>query len=102
MELAPTHPRFFRALREEALTCSPLLGGAGQCVYDRNRDYPHRIDLKRQGARLFVDAARIWAPHDGVRATNTAERRVPARRSLADQTPTSPRFLGSDDSQHGD
>jgi len=73
-QLAPQYPRFLRAMSEEALTCVPPLGWAGQFVYDRNRDYPHSIDLKRQGARLFVDPARIWALSEGVWATNTAER----------------------------
>jgi CBS domain-containing protein len=90
---------------EEAFTSVPPLGWAGQCVYDRNRDCPHTIDLKRQGVRLFGDAARIGALRGGVRAANPAERLracAPARRSLADQRPTPPRFIGSNDSPHGD
>ena len=71
---APEYPRFFRALAEQALTCSPALGLAGRFVYDKNRDFPHTIDLKLHGARPFVDAARIWALLNGVWFTNTADR----------------------------
>jgi CBS domain-containing protein len=71
---APGHPRFLRALAELALEVSPPLGWAGQLVYDRNRDFPHTIDLKLLGARPFVDAARIGALANGLWATNTADR----------------------------
>jgi CBS domain-containing protein len=71
---APQHPRFLRALVEEALTATPPVGWAGQFVYDRNRDYPHTIDLKHHGARLFVDAARAWGLKHGIWSTNTADR----------------------------
>jgi CBS domain-containing protein len=71
---AKSHDRFFRAMAEEALTCSPPLGWAGQFVYERDRDYPHTIDLKLRGARPFTDAARIWSLRHGIWATNTAER----------------------------
>jgi len=74
LEAAPGYPRFFRALAEDALTCTPPLGWAGQFAYDRDRDFPHTIDLKRHGARLFVDPARLWSLLHGIWATNTAER----------------------------
>jgi CBS domain-containing protein len=70
----PEHPRFLRALAEEALTCSPPLGWTGGFVYDGNIENPHSIDLKRFGARPFVDAARIWSLMYGVWATNTGDR----------------------------
>jgi CBS domain-containing protein len=73
-EEAPRHPRFFRALAEQTLSVSPPLNWTGKFSYDRNRDFPHTIDLKRQGARLFVDAARLWGLQAGVWATGTAER----------------------------
>jgi CBS domain-containing protein len=71
---APGHPRFFHGLAEQALAISPPLGWAGQFVFDRNRDFPHTIDLKQQGARFFMDVARLWALKHGIWATNTAER----------------------------
>jgi CBS domain-containing protein len=71
---APSHGRFFHALAELALSAAPPLGWAGQFTFDRNRDFPHTIDLKLQGARFFMDAARLWALKDGAWATSTAER----------------------------
>lgn len=71
---APGHGRFLRLLAQQALDVAPPLGWAGQFAYDRNRDFPHTIDLKIQGARLFVDAARLWALQYGLWATNTADR----------------------------
>lgn len=71
---APEQTRFFHALAAQSLEVSPPLGWAGQFSFDRHRDYPHTIDLKLQGARFFMDAARLWALKDGVWATNTAER----------------------------
>jgi CBS domain-containing protein len=71
---ARTQGRFLRALAELAVGVAPPLGWAGQFSYDRNRDFPHTIDLKLQGARLFMDPARVWALQFGIWATNTAER----------------------------
>jgi len=71
---APEHPLFLRALAQQALDVAPPLGFAGRFLYDRNRDFPHTIDLKTRGARLFVDVARIEGLAKGVWATNTAER----------------------------
>jgi CBS domain-containing protein len=71
---APRHPRFIRALAEQALAVAPPLGWGGRLTYDRNRDFPHTIDLKHQGARLFTDVARVWALQAGLWATSTAER----------------------------
>ncbi|HSQ06585.1 MAG TPA: DUF294 nucleotidyltransferase-like domain-containing protein, partial [Chromatiaceae bacterium] len=71
---APRHGRFLRALTELALGINPPIGWAGQFTYDRNRDFPHTIDLKLQGARLFTDPARVWALQLGIWATNTTER----------------------------
>ena len=68
------HPRFLRAMATEALTCSPSLGWFGTFSYDGGRDHPHTIDLKKRGARPFVDAARIWGLQCGVWTTNTVER----------------------------
>ncbi len=69
-----TEVRFLHHLAQQAVNVAPPVGWAGQFSYDRNRDFPHTIDLKLQGARLFVDPARVWALKHGVWATNTAER----------------------------
>lgn len=74
IEEAPGHGRFFHALAGQTLGVSPPLGWAGQLTFERNRDFPHTIDLKLQGARLFTDAARLWALKDGLWATGTTER----------------------------
>ena len=70
----PQHPRFLRALAVEALTCSPSLGWFGRFSYDGGNRYPHTIDIKKHGARPFIDAARIWALKHGVWSTNTGAR----------------------------
>ncbi|MEW8328659.1 MAG: DUF294 nucleotidyltransferase-like domain-containing protein [Candidatus Thiodiazotropha sp.] len=86
------HPRFLRAMATEALTCSPALGWFGQFSYDGGHRYPHTIDLKKRGARPFIDAARIWALKHGVWSTNSAERLRAAaadmKRSPADTAAT--------------
>jgi len=74
MARAPGQGRFLRALAELAVGVTAPIGWAGQFSYDRNRDFPHTIDLKLQGARLFTDPARVWALQHGVWATNTAAR----------------------------
>lgn len=68
------HPRFLRAMTEEALGCAPALGLFGRLVHDGGNRYPHTIDLKSRGTRPFVDAARIWALKHGVGLSNTVER----------------------------
>ncbi|WP_173768951.1 DUF294 nucleotidyltransferase-like domain-containing protein [Pseudazoarcus pumilus] len=61
---------FLRLMAENALKATPPLG--------RFRDFTlasdGTIDLKKSGARIFVDAARILALRCGVRASSTAER----------------------------
>ncbi|NCA69250.1 MAG: CBS domain-containing protein [Sphingobacteriia bacterium] len=71
---APEQTRFLHCLAAQALEVSPPLGWAGQFTFDRNRDFPHTIDLKLQGARFFMDAGRLWSLKHGISATATAER----------------------------
>ncbi len=68
------HPRFLRAMAEQALSCAPSLGWGGRFLYERDKDHPHTMDLKLHGSRPFVDAARLWSLAHGVWATNTGER----------------------------
>lgn len=65
---------FLRAMTLEALSCEPPLGFWRDFSFEANKDYPHTLDLKLQGVRPFVDAARINALAHGIAATNTAER----------------------------
>ena len=79
---------FLRTLTENALQLSPPLGVIRAFSYPSSKAYPNTIDLKGQGARLFVDAARVLALAHGIRDTNTAQ-----RLRLAAQS----KLLGSDD-----
>jgi CBS domain-containing protein len=67
-------PLFLRHMAENALRTRPPLGIVRDFVYDRSAEFPHTIDLKLSGSRLFVDAARVFALAHGVPHTATAER----------------------------
>jgi CBS domain-containing protein len=67
-------PLFLRFMAENALRVHPPLGLVRDFAYDKNEAFPHTIDLKASGSRLFVDVARILALANGVAATGTAER----------------------------
>jgi CBS domain-containing protein len=79
---------FLRILTDSALQQAPPLGLFGRFLYSRSKEHPRTIDLKTQGARLFVDAARVIALAHGIADTNTAERLRSAARGAR---------LGSDD-----
>jgi CBS domain-containing protein len=66
-------PRFHKQLALNALTRSPPLTWVGNLdtTVVQGRD---TLDLKLQGAAIFVDAARVYALAQGVSATNTRER----------------------------
>ncbi|MDI6748556.1 MAG: DUF294 nucleotidyltransferase-like domain-containing protein [Rhodocyclaceae bacterium] len=71
----PAATLFLRFMAEMALNVKPPLGGLlRDFSFDDNKEFPHTIDLKTQGTRLFVDAARILALANGVEATSTPER----------------------------
>jgi len=65
---------FVRAMAVNALEQEPPLGWWRDFRCNDNRQYPHTLDLKGQGIRLFVDAVRILALAHGVEHTNTVER----------------------------
>ncbi len=71
---APAYPIFLRALVDNTMNWETPLNWWQGFHYDRNKDFPHTIDLKLHGARPFVDAARIYALAKGVPDTNTVER----------------------------
>jgi CBS domain-containing protein len=58
---------FLRTLTQAALQSAPPLG----LLKDFSAD---ELDLKAQGARIFVDAARVLALADGIAETSTARR----------------------------
>ena len=65
---------FLRMLTDNALQQSPPLGVFSTFFYSSNKEHPHTIDLKGQGARLFIDAARVLALAHEIADTNTAQR----------------------------
>jgi len=74
LRLAGAQAIFLRMLAVNALSVSPPLGIIRDFVTDLHTDRPGCIDLKVYGARLFIDAARIFALAQGVHATNTVQR----------------------------
>lgn len=65
---------FLRFMAENAVSVKPPLGLIRDFTFDVNEEFPHTLDLKTYGARLFVDAARILALANGVGETGTIER----------------------------
>jgi CBS domain-containing protein len=70
----PSATLFLRFMAGIAVQIEPPLGLLRDFVFDKSEEFPHTIDLKTGGARLFVDAARILALANGVGETGTAER----------------------------
>lgn len=68
------NPLFLRLLAANALGVAPPLGTFRDFVTDADAEHPGTIDLKKFGARLFIDAARIFALAHDVAATNTVQR----------------------------
>ncbi len=68
------NPLFLRMLAGNAVSILPPLGKFRDFVTDADPDHPGTIDLKKYGARLFIDAARIFAMAHKVSATNTVQR----------------------------
>jgi CBS domain-containing protein len=65
---------FLRLMAANALQAEPPVGLIRAFVVDDEADPPGTLDLKVRGARLFVDAARIFALALGVPDTNTVAR----------------------------
>jgi CBS domain-containing protein len=65
---------FLRFMAENAVAVKPPLGLIRDFTFEVNEEFPHTLDLKTYGARLFVDAARILALANGITATSTPER----------------------------
>jgi CBS domain-containing protein len=88
---ARDRPLFLRQMAENALQCRPPLGVIRDFVYDGSKEFPHTIDLKMNGSRPFVDAARILALAHGVPHTSTAER----LRAVEERAPFGPERLAA-------
>lgn len=69
-EAARRAPRFIKQLALNALLHSPPLNWTGSIAVDDDG----MVDLKLQGAAIFVDVARIYSLSRGVTVTNTRER----------------------------
>ncbi|MBI2307373.1 MAG: CBS domain-containing protein [Rhodocyclales bacterium] len=65
---------FLRMMASNALQVQPPLGKIRDFVTDLNPEHPGCIDLKTYGARLFIDAARIFSLATGLYNTNTVQR----------------------------
>jgi CBS domain-containing protein len=68
------HERLLYGLCTEALSCVPAIGFMGRFIYEADKASPNTINLKMNGARPFVDAARIWGLKHQAWVTNTADR----------------------------
>lgn len=73
-ELAPASPQFLMLMTRNALDAAPPLGRFQDFVVGDDPRQPKTLDLKKSGARLFTDAARIYAVGRGLFPTNTAQR----------------------------
>lgn len=79
---ARDNPAFLRMMASNALEVAPPLGRIRDFVLEADG----RIDLKKSGARLFVDAARIFALRADVASSSTVQRlRESARKLGANQ-----------------
>lgn len=72
--LSTANSAFQRMLAQNALTVAPPLGMIRDFVTESDEQGKAFIDLKKSGARLFVDAARVLALAHGVDAASTAKR----------------------------
>lgn len=70
----PAASLFLRFMAENALAVKPPLGLLRDFAFDDHAEFPHTIDLKAYGTRLFVDAARILALANGIDETGTPAR----------------------------
>jgi CBS domain-containing protein len=71
---ARNNPIFLRMLAGNALSVAPPLGKIRDFVTDLDAEHAGTIDLKKFGARFFIDAARIFALAREIPATNTVQR----------------------------
>ncbi len=72
LSLTAANDAFIRMMANNALTVAPPLGLLGDIVTEN--DGEGGIDLKKQGSRLFVDAARVFALAAGLPEVGTVAR----------------------------
>jgi CBS domain-containing protein len=85
--LARANPAFLRLMAENALESRPPLGLLRDFVTTDAPELAHSVNLKLNGARPFIDAARIYALAHGIPQTNTAERLRTARSRIGMAAP---------------
>jgi CBS domain-containing protein len=71
-----------RAMAVTALEQESPLGWWRDFRLGGGKEFPHTLDLKGQGIRLFVDAVRIYALAHGIEHSNTVERLRSVRPAL--------------------
>lgn len=74
LRMTRDNPLFLRMMALNALAVAPPLGKLRDFVTDLDTAHPGCIDLKKYGARLFIDTARIHALAHSVEQTNTVQR----------------------------
>ena len=74
LALSRGNARFARAMTESALQSRPPLGFLEGFVAAADGQFPGSLDLKGNGARLFVDAARVLSLAHALPPTGTAAR----------------------------
>ena len=74
LDLTGNSKLFLRFMAENAVRAAPPLGMIRDFVFDNNPEFPHTLDLKAFGSRLFVDAARIIALAHGIPHSSTTAR----------------------------
>jgi CBS domain-containing protein len=72
LALTSDSPAFLHLMAANALQAPAPLNFRGDIVTDDEAG--HRVDLKKFGSRIFVDAARIFALAAGARSVNTSAR----------------------------
>ena len=77
--LTHANPAFLRLMAENALGSRPPLGFLRDFTTADAPGSPHALNLKLNGARPFIDAARIYALAHGLPQTNTGARLRAAR-----------------------
>jgi len=81
-DLTRRHPVFLRNMAQNALGAQPALGRLGGFATEDVPGAEGSIDLKAHGARIFIDAARIFSLAHAIPQTNTAQRLRAARAAL--------------------
>lgn len=71
---AADNQRFLRQLADNALSNRPPLGVLRDFAVSSDASHPHTINLKVNGATLYIDAARVFALATGIADTNTVQR----------------------------